>query len=97
MDEEERNKRKKKTLMTMSIFHSLLGGTGPFGDLLEVQLVSGTQNDMVLKDVPLVEFMYLVFTHVPGESYRRRLRSLLLCLCDDFRALINSLVYIYST
>ena len=25
------------------------------------------------EDVPLVEFMYLVFTHMPGESYRRRL------------------------
>ena len=24
---------------------------------------------MVLKDVPLVEFMYLVFTLMPGESY----------------------------
>ena len=45
-----------------------------------------------IEDVPLVEFMYLSFTRVPGESYRRRLRSLLLCLCDVFRALINSLV-----
>ena len=43
-------------------------------------------------DVPLVEFMYLVFTRMPGESYRRRLRSLLLYLCYVFRALINSLV-----
>ena len=33
------------------------------------------------KDVPLVEFMCLVFTRMPGESYRRRLGSLLLCLC----------------
>ena len=39
-----------------------------------------------------VEFMYLVFTCMPGESYRRRLRSLLLYLCDVFRAIINSLV-----
>ena len=38
--------------------------------------------------VPLVEFMYLVFTRMPGKSYHRRLRSLLLRL---FRALINSL------
>ena len=32
------------------------------------------------EDVPLVEFMYLVFTHMPGEteSYHRWLRSLLL-------------------
>ena len=42
--------------------------------------------------VSLVEFTYLVFTRMPGESYRRRLKSLLLCLCDVFRALINSLV-----
>ena len=31
--------------------------------------------------VALVEFMYFVFTRMPGESYRRRLRSLLLYLC----------------
>ena len=43
------------------------------------------------EDVPLVEFLYLVFTRMPGESYRRRLRSLLLYLCYVFRALINSL------
>ena len=36
--------------------------------------------------------MYLVFTHLPGESYCRRLGSLLLYLCYVFRALINSLV-----
>ena len=41
--------------------------------------------------VPL-EFMYLVFTCMPGENYRRRLRSLLLHLCYVFRALMNSLV-----
>ena len=34
------------------------------------------------KDVPLVvEFMYLVFTCMPSESYCRQLRSMLLCLC----------------
>ena len=33
------------------------------------------------KDVPLVEFMYLVFTRMPGESYRRLLRSFLLYSC----------------
>ena len=49
------------------------------------------------EDVPLVEFMYLVFTRMPGESYRRRLRSLLLCLCDVFRTLINSLVCWFYT
>ena len=45
------------------------------------------------KDAPLVEFMYLVFTRMPGESYCRRLRSLLLYWCYVFRALINFLVY----
>ena len=46
----------------------------------------------LFEDVPLVEFMYLVFTRLPGERYRRRLRSLLLFLCYVFRALMNSLV-----
>ena len=36
-----------------------------------------------------MEFMYLVFTRMSGDSYRRRLRSLLY-LCYVFRALINS-------
>ena len=43
------------------------------------------------EDVPVVEFMYLVFTRMPGESYRRRLWSLFLYLCYVFPALINSL------
>ena len=43
------------------------------------------------EDVPLVEFMYLVFTYMPGESYCTRLKSLLLYLSHVFRALINSL------
>ena len=33
---------------------------------------------------PLVKFMYLVFTNMPGESYCRQLGSLLLYLCDNF-------------
>ena len=41
------------------------------------------------KDVPVVEFLYRVFTRVPGESYCRRLGSLLLYLCYVFRALIK--------
>ena len=45
------------------------------------------------EDVPLVEFMSLVFTHMPVESYRRWLRSLLLSLCYVFWVLINSLVW----
>ena len=38
-----------------------------------------------------VEFMYLVFTCMPGKSYRRQLGSLLLYLCYRFQVLINSL------
>ena len=41
--------------------------------------------------------MYLVFTRMPGESYRRRLGSLLLHSCYVFRALINSLVCWFLT
>ena len=60
---------------------------------------------------PWVEFMYVLFTHMPGESYWRRIRSLLyllagesycrqfrsvlLCSCDVFRVLINSLCWFY--
>ena len=40
----------------------------------------------------MVEFMCRVFTRMPGERYRRRLRSLCLYLCYVFRGLINSLV-----
>jgi len=43
-----------------------------------------------LEDVSLVEFRYLVFTCMSGESYNKRLRSLLLSLCDGFRALFNN-------
>ena len=41
----------------------------------------------VLGEVPLVEFMYCVFTRTLSE-----LKSLLLCSREVFRALINSLV-----
>ena len=44
------------------------------------------------EDIPLVELMYFVFTRMPGESYRRRLRSLL-CLCDVVLVLIKSPVW----
>ena len=35
---------------------------------------------LLFEDVPVVEFMYLVFTCTPGEGYCRQLRSLL-CQC----------------
>ena len=43
------------------------------------------------------EFTYLVFTRMPGENYRRRLRSLLLYFCYVFPALINSSVCWFCT
>ena len=51
-----------------------------------VVLLLALSDHVVLRheDVPLVEFIYVVFTHMPGESYRRRLRSLLITpLCVD--------------
>ena len=35
--------------------------------------------------------MHFAFTRMPGERYRGRFGSLLLCLCDVFRVMINSL------
>ena len=58
----------------------------------EGSLSTTTSTEAVL----LVEFMYLVSTRMPGESYRRRLRSLLY-LRYVFRALINSLVSWFCT
>ena len=45
---------------------------------------------LMIEDVPLMELMYLVFTRMPGETYRRRLGSLLY-LCYVFPALITPL------
>ena len=47
-----------------------------------------------MNDVLLVE--YLVFTRVPGESYRRRLRSLLLCSCEGFPTLCSYLLFLLT-
>ena len=56
--------------------------------------VSWHLRDIIQKHISkdTVEFMYFVFTRMPGESYRRRLRSLLMYLYYLFGALINSLV-----
>ena len=58
----------------------------------DAHLDSHTAPELYFEDVPLVEFMYLVFTCIVGESYRRRPRSSLLYLRYVFRALINALV-----
>ena len=59
---------------------------------VQIQATLNHKIYIFIEDIPLVEFMYLLFTRMPGVSYRRRLRFLLLYLCDVFRALINSLV-----
>ena len=48
------------------------------------------------EDVLPVQSIYLVFTHMPGKSYRRRVRSLLMCLYDVFRVVINSPCFFLS-
>ena len=58
----------------------------------EVEGIYATGWHPFFEDVPLVEFMYFIFTRMPGDSYCRRLRSLLLYLRYVFRPLINSLV-----
>ena len=45
---------------------------------------------LVFTRVPLVEFMYLIFTRVSDEGHRRQFGSML-CSSDFFRVLINSL------
>ena len=60
-------------------------------DCVNVLWHSPNQEEILNDEVAsLVQFMYLVFTRMPGESYRRRFVSLLLRLCDVYRALINS-------
>ena len=39
----------------------------------------------------MVTLTRVIFIRMPGKSYRRRLESLLLCLCDVFPAVTNSL------
>ena len=51
-------------------------------------------NDNDFEDVLLMEFLYLVFTRMPGESHHGRLRSLFLYLSYVFRGLTDSLVLI---
>ena len=46
--------------------------------------------------VPLVEFMYLIFTCMPGESYRRQLKSLSLYLCDIYVPLAEFMYLVFT-
>ena len=45
----------------------------------------------ICDDVSLMEFVYLVFTRRPGESCRRRFRSVLPCSTDVFEPKLTSL------
>ena len=47
----------------------------------ETKVVSSVSLEVITEDVPLVEFMYLVFTRMTGEIYRMRLRSFCYCVC----------------
>ena len=58
-----------------------------------IQHIREKQTNKKTEAVPLVEFMYLVFIRMSGESYRRRLRSSLYLWCI-FRALM---LYVDST
>ena len=57
-------------------------------DLLETNLKQNEAQSTRAESTHKVEFMYLVLTRMPGKSYCRQLRSLLLCLCDVFGVLI---------
>ena len=52
--------------------------------VLKAILCFSADGGLILEDVPLVEFMYLVFTRMPGDNYQRQLESLLLHLCYIF-------------
>ena len=61
-------------------------GTSHKSNCIEVSFI------LLFDDALLMEFMYLVFTCMPGGSHCKWLGSLLLCLHEVFWALINSLV-----
>ena len=71
-----KNGRTARFVAMKAVFHS----TSTASRLLSRQI-----NHLQKEDVPLVEFMYLVFACMSGESYHRRLRYLLLCLCGVFQ------------
>ena len=69
-----------------------MDGVNPLPDTSDRESALLLQVPSKKADVPLVEFMYRVFTCMPGESYCRWLGSLLLYLCYVFQVLSNSLV-----
>ena len=59
-----------------------LNRSGSCSEML--QAANCIRNVRNFEAVPLLEFMYVVFTCMPGESYCRWFGSFLLCLCDVF-------------
>ena len=96
-DTQNKSQHKKLTL-ERKIVLPLLPGIQPMTSQSQVPLsYPHSPNCTFVGGIPLVEFMDLVFSCMPGESYHRRLGSLLLYLCHVFRVLINSLVYWFCT
>ena len=75
---------------------AMLGSAGAWVTIMNTFYCNTLSDFRITTTKPLVEFMYLVFTHMPGESYWRRLRSFSLRWCDIFRALINSLLFLVT-
>ena len=85
------NTMKSKAL---GLCHSnFCSGLGNVYYVLDTTQLFSISNSRQLKAVPLVEFVYFVFTHIPGESYCRWFRSLL-CSYNGFQVLINSLRFL---
>ena len=60
-------------------------------------LSSFTSQSVAFKKVFSPKFDDVLCTlHLPGESYHGRLRSLVLCLCDFFRAPVNYLFLFFK-
>ena len=66
-----------------------------YGMYVNIRYINSTRG--ISEAVPLVGFMYLVFTCMPDESYHRQLWSWSLCLCDVVQELINSLICWFTT
>ena len=87
--------RDQRTVQSWIIVGSVLCLCTP-GSLSVPEMYTG--GGILFEHVPLMEFMYLVFTCMPGESFCRRLRSLLLYLCYIFWALIGIMMkYLHCT
>ena len=91
-----KKKKKKVANFCFYVFHNLKQkeAQAPVQNQQTRELISAwkasvftqTQQQRPESPVPLVVFMYFLFTHMPGESHRRGLRFLSSCLCDIFWA-----------